>query len=58
MTRAAVLRLLGFQHFVTDLTEVLSERHVLHQGPASAVGAGRRDPPPPHVFVWNGGPDR
>ncbi|WP_308297081.1 MULTISPECIES: hypothetical protein [unclassified Streptomyces] len=38
--RAAVLRLLWWQHFVTDLTELLSERHVLRQGPARGVGAG------------------
>ncbi|MFI6688001.1 TnsA-like heteromeric transposase endonuclease subunit [Streptomyces sp. NPDC050485] len=45
--RAAVLRLLWCQHFVTDLTEVLTERHVLRQGPASVIGAGRRDLPRP-----------
>ncbi|WP_416976964.1 TnsA-like heteromeric transposase endonuclease subunit [Streptomyces sp. T028] len=45
--RAAVLRLLWCQHFVTDLTAVLSQRHVLRQGPATVVGAGRRDLPRP-----------
>ncbi|MEH0517304.1 TnsA-like heteromeric transposase endonuclease subunit [Streptomyces sp. B21-079] len=45
--RAAVLRLLWCQHFVTDLTDVLSERHVLRQGRTTMVGAGRRDLPHP-----------
>ncbi|MFE3906335.1 TnsA-like heteromeric transposase endonuclease subunit [Streptomyces sp. NPDC059153] len=45
--RAAVLRLLWCQHFVTDLSEPLSERHILRQGPATVVGAGRRDLPRP-----------
>ncbi|WAX78338.1 TnsA-like heteromeric transposase endonuclease subunit [Streptomyces sp. KMM 9044] len=45
--RAAVLRLLWCQHFVTDLTEPLSERHVLRQGTAAVVGAGRHDLPLP-----------
>lgn len=45
--RAAVLRLLWCQHFVTDLTDSLSERHVLRQGTAAVVGARRRDLPCP-----------
>ncbi|MFJ8150570.1 TnsA-like heteromeric transposase endonuclease subunit [Streptomyces sp. NPDC096048] len=45
--RAAVLRLLWCQHFVTDLTEPLSERHVLRQGTAAVVGASWRDLPRP-----------
>ncbi|GAX58438.1 integrase/transposase [Streptomyces olivochromogenes] len=45
--RAAVLRLLWSQHLVTDLTEVLSQRHVLGQGPATVIGSGRRDLPHP-----------
>lgn len=36
--RAAVLRLLWCQHFVTDLTALLSERHELRHGPATVVG--------------------
>ncbi|UXY26082.1 TnsA-like heteromeric transposase endonuclease subunit [Streptomyces sp. HUAS TT20] len=44
--RAAVLRLLWCQHFVTDLTVPLSERHELRKGQALLVGAGRRDLPP------------
>lgn len=45
--RAAVLRLLWCQHFVTDLTEPLSEGHMLRQGLATVVGAGRRVLPRP-----------
>ncbi|MGA4902188.1 TnsA-like heteromeric transposase endonuclease subunit [Streptomyces griseoincarnatus] len=45
--RAAVLRLLWCRHFVTDLTDPLSERHVLRHGTAVVVGAGRRDLPRP-----------
>ncbi|WP_240467660.1 TnsA-like heteromeric transposase endonuclease subunit [Streptomyces albus] len=45
--RAAVLRLLWCQHFVTDLTEPLSERHVLRRGRNTVVGAGQRDLPRP-----------
>jgi hypothetical protein len=45
--RAAVLWLLWCQHFVMDLTEPLSERHVLRRGGAAVVDAGRRDLPRP-----------
>lgn len=45
--RAAVLRLLWSQHLVTDLTTVLSQRHVLHGGLATVVGSGRSDLPRP-----------
>jgi hypothetical protein len=45
--RAAVLRLLWCQHFVTDLAVPLSERHELRQGPAAVTGSGRRDLPAP-----------
>lgn len=44
---AAVLRLLWSRHFVTGLTEVLSQRHVLSQGPATVAGSGRRELPHP-----------
>ncbi|MEO3839732.1 TnsA-like heteromeric transposase endonuclease subunit [Streptomyces sp. B22F1] len=45
--RAAVLRLLWCQHFVSDLAVPLSERHELRQGPAAVTGSGRRDLPGP-----------
>ncbi|MFB6984511.1 TnsA-like heteromeric transposase endonuclease subunit [Streptomyces sp. NPDC056304] len=45
--RAAVLRLLWCQHFVTDLAEPLSERHVLREGRAVVVGAGQGALPRP-----------
>ncbi|MFF7648793.1 TnsA-like heteromeric transposase endonuclease subunit [Streptomyces sp. NPDC007983] len=45
--RAAVLRLLWCQHFVTDLSVPLSERHELRRGPATVTGAARRDLPRP-----------
>ncbi|MCZ4513699.1 hypothetical protein O3Q52_37255 [Streptomyces sp. ActVer] len=32
---------------MTDLTEPLSERHMLRQGLATVVGSGRRDLPRP-----------
>ncbi|MCZ4095253.1 TnsA-like heteromeric transposase endonuclease subunit [Streptomyces sp. H39-C1] len=45
--RAAVLRLLWCQHFVTDLAVPLSERHELRQAPAAVTGSGKRDLPSP-----------
>jgi len=45
--RAAVLRLLWCQHFATDLTVPLSERHELRQAPPILTGAALRDLPLP-----------
>ncbi|WP_328732891.1 TnsA-like heteromeric transposase endonuclease subunit [Streptomyces caniferus] len=39
LVRASVLHLLWSQDFSTDLSEVLSKRHVLHRGRASVLGA-------------------
>ncbi|NEB65137.1 transposase family protein [Streptomyces diastaticus] len=44
--RAAVLRLLWCQHFVTDLAVPLSERHELRQGTAAVTGSARYELPP------------
>ncbi|WP_078655755.1 TnsA-like heteromeric transposase endonuclease subunit [Streptomyces fulvoviolaceus] len=47
LVRAAVLHLLWNQDLSTNLSEILSEQHVLRQEPATVVGAGMNTLPDP-----------